>query len=158
MLHSASRSKVVMPVQQREKSSSLLKDNVGQVRTSESHPITVSFLSEPSDNRGNIGLCYCPGKNVDRDGVRWRRDLDKDLATVLRIPSPCLDQVKHVSCQLKSKFNIDLVVCLLSISELRHLGVKGSLEEACKCLPSPRGARAFDPTDDAFLFRSEGRA
>uniref|UniRef100_A0A7S4KXP8 Uncharacterized protein n=1 Tax=Guillardia theta TaxID=55529 RepID=A0A7S4KXP8_GUITH len=140
MLHSASRSKVVMPVQQREKSSSLLKDNVGQVRTSESHPITVSFLSEPSDNRGNIGLCYCPGKNVDRDGVRWRRDLDKDLAT------------------LKSKFNIDLVVCLLSISELRHLGVKGSLEEACKCLPSPRGARAFDPTDDAFLFRSEGRA
>ena len=50
-------------------------------------------------------MCYCPGKNVVREGVRWARDLDADLR------------------QLISTHGVKVVVCLLSDAELRALGV-----------------------------------
>ncbi len=43
------------------------------IRTSESHPITVSVVMTYS---GRLSLCYCPGKNVVRDGVKWQRNLE----------------------------------------------------------------------------------
>jgi hypothetical protein len=43
------------------------------VRTSESHPITLSVVMICC---GRLSLCYCPGKNVVRDGVKWQRDLE----------------------------------------------------------------------------------
>ncbi len=42
------------------------------IRTSKSHPITVSVVMSCC---GRLSLCYCPGKNVVRDGVKWQRDL-----------------------------------------------------------------------------------
>jgi hypothetical protein len=73
-------------------------------RTSTSHPITVSWLDAAAP-AGALGLCYCPGKNVVREGVRWARDLEEDLQDLL---------VRH---------GVAVVVCLLSDAELRALGV-----------------------------------
>ena len=76
-------------------------------RTSASHPITVSWLDveRGESASGCLGLCYCPGKNVVREGVRWSRDLQADLQRLLT--------VHRIQC----------VVCLLSDAELRALGV-----------------------------------
>jgi protein-tyrosine phosphatase len=73
-------------------------------RTSASHPITVSWLDAAAPD-GRLGLCYCPGKNVVREGVRWARSLDEDLAHLI------------------SAHGVNVVVCLLSDAELRAIGV-----------------------------------
>ena len=74
-------------------------------RTSASHPITVSWLDAADAREGALGLCYCPGKNVVREGVRWARDLQRDLQHLI------------------SAHGVTVVVCLLSDAELRALGV-----------------------------------
>ena len=74
-------------------------------RTSASHPITVSWLDAGDARDGALGLCYCPGKNVVREGVRWARDLQADLQHLI------------------SAHGVGVVVCLLSDAELRALGV-----------------------------------
>ena len=73
-------------------------------RTSASHPITVSWLDAAAPD-GRLGLCYCPGKNVVREGVRWARSLDEDLAHLI------------------SAHGVNVLVCLLSDAELRAIGV-----------------------------------
>eukprot|EP00282_Hemiselmis_andersenii_P006436 CAMPEP_0114140008 /NCGR_PEP_ID=MMETSP0043_2-20121206/17155_1 /TAXON_ID=464988 /ORGANISM="Hemiselmis andersenii, Strain CCMP644" /LENGTH=232 /DNA_ID=CAMNT_0001234073 /DNA_START=98 /DNA_END=796 /DNA_ORIENTATION=+ len=73
-------------------------------RTSHSHPITVSPVSKTGS--GRLGLCYCPGKNLVREGIKWERDLDIDLR------------------DMKERHRVDVVVCLLSPAELRSLGVR----------------------------------
>ena len=73
-------------------------------RTSASHPITVSWLDAAAP-AGRLGLCYCPGKNVVREGVRWARSLDEDLGHLI------------------TAHGANVVVCLLSDAELRALGV-----------------------------------
>ena len=65
----------------------------------------VSWLDGLDAKECTLGLCYCPGKNVVREGVRWERDLDADLR------------------QLTSTHGVKVVVCLLSDAELRALGV-----------------------------------
>ena len=74
------------------------------VKTSSSHPITVSWI-DASKPDGCIGLSYCPGKNLVRDGIRWERSLAADLA------------------HLKNAHGVKVVVCLLSDAELRAIGV-----------------------------------
>lgn len=69
------------------------------VRTSHSHPITLSWILEHGGG-GKLGLCFCPGKKVNRSGVRWERDLDVDL---------------H---RLKEAYRITTVACLLNTAEL----------------------------------------
>ena len=66
---------------------------------------SVSWLDVARGETGCLGLCYCPGKNVVREGVRWARDLDTDLQRLI---------VTH---------GVHVVVCLLSDAELRALGV-----------------------------------
>ena len=64
----------------------------------------VSWLDAAAPS-GRLGLCYCPGKNVVREGVRWARDLDADLNHLITV------------------HDVNVVVCLLSDAELRALGV-----------------------------------
>ncbi|GMH40242.1 hypothetical protein BSKO_08146 [Bryopsis sp. KO-2023] len=69
------------------------------VRTSESHPITLSWILEHGGG-GKLGLCFCPGKKVKRSGVQWERDLEVDL---------------H---RLKEVYRITTLACLLNTAEL----------------------------------------
>lgn len=72
-------------------------------RTSQSHPITQDTVIE-LDQGGRLGLCFCPGKKVTRDGITHNRDLGADL--------------QHLS----STWRVDTVVCLLNAAELRVRG------------------------------------
>lgn len=92
----------------------------GDARTSASHPITVSWVlgdeiaceqATPGgvggvDLPGRLGLCYCPGKNLVRDGITWRRNVVEDAT------------------RLRSHHGVNTVVCLVSDRELRALGVE----------------------------------
>lgn len=78
------------------------------VRTSESHPITASWIIESEDpskdqltKLGGLALCFCPGKQVTRGGVTHERSLEADLA------------------ELKRRYGITCVACLLNQAELR---------------------------------------
>lgn len=74
-----------------------------QVRTSETHPIRVSWLKSP---QGGLGLTFAPGKRASSQaGRRWHRDLELDLT------------------RLREHERVDALVCLLSDDELAHLGV-----------------------------------
>ena len=88
------------------------------MRTSTSHPMTISWVLTAADGGGAadggarmghhaapLGLCFCPGKRrVLRDGVLWDRDLGADLA------------------RLRDDFGVRTVLCLLSVrpSRSRH--------------------------------------
>lgn len=50
---------------------------------------------------GSVGLCFCPGKSVSRDGVHHMRSLQEDLG------------------RLKEHFFVTCVLCLLNTAELR---------------------------------------
>lgn len=69
------------------------------VRTSESHPITLSWILEHQGG-GRLGLCYCPGKQVCRSGVTWERTLEVDLT------------------RLQEVYGISTLACLLNGAEL----------------------------------------
>lgn len=71
----------------------------GGVRTSESHPITLSWILEHRGG-GRLGLCYCPGKQVRRSGIHWDRTLLTDLK------------------RLQKVYGISTVGCLLNGAEL----------------------------------------
>ncbi|KAK9805660.1 hypothetical protein WJX72_010673 [[Myrmecia] bisecta] len=75
-----------------------------QVRTSDTHPITLSWVLEHSG--GKLGLCYCPGKHVKRLRVTWKRVLAKDLA------------------RLKGDFGVTCIVCLLDTAELQSFKLR----------------------------------
>ncbi|DBA97748.1 TPA: Cyclin-dependent kinase inhibitor 3 [Trebouxia sp. C0006] len=74
------------------------------LRTSASHPITLSGIF--AWQGGSLGLCFCPGKCVSRDGVRYKRSLQQDL--------------KH----LQERYGITGLVCLLNTAELRSFGLR----------------------------------
>lgn len=74
------------------------------VRTSQSHPIYVSWLRR--DLPGRLGLSFAPGKkSVSKFGGTWRRDLAVDLD------------------RLVGEYGVDLLVCLLEDHELQRLGI-----------------------------------
>lgn len=83
----------------------------GKTRTSDTHPITVSWILEHGE--GRLGLCYCPGKKVTRRGVRWNRCLEQDLS------------------RLKRDFGVTTLVCLLNESELSHFKLRHYSELVC---------------------------
>lgn len=59
-----------------------------------------------SDSGGRFGLTYCPGKTVNRGGVRWCRSLEADLE------------------RLKTEFGVTTILCLLSQAELTSLKLR----------------------------------
>lgn len=69
------------------------------VRTSETHPITLSWILEHGGG-GKLGLCFCPGKKVNRSGIQWERNLEMDLL------------------RLKEEYRITTLACLLNTAEL----------------------------------------
>lgn len=86
------------------------------METSESRPITVSWILRPdpagtagesttcsgnSGIGGSLGLCFCPGKRHVRGGKKLERDLQTDLK------------------RLKNHYLIECLVCLLNDAELR---------------------------------------
>lgn len=75
------------------------------VRTSDTHPMTVSWVAK-STTGGRFGLTFCPGKNVNRGGVQWRRNLDADLD------------------RLQEEFGVSTILCLLSQAELNGLKLR----------------------------------
>ncbi|KAL0045077.1 hypothetical protein WJX82_007483 [Trebouxia sp. C0006] len=80
------------------------------LRTSASHPITLSGIF--AWQGGSLGLCFCPGKCVSRDGVRYKRSLQQDL--------------KH----LQERYGITGLVCLLNTAELRGRCWKGRADSS----------------------------
>ena len=109
-----------------------------QVETSESRPITVSWILRPelglsgseegspaascSGERrsighagaGWLGLCFCPGKRHVRGGKRLERSLESDLQ------------------RLKDNFHVEVIVCLLNDAELRVRVCLGDLNSQIK--------------------------
>jgi len=67
--------------------------------------MNVSWVAR-STSGGRFGLTYCPGKTVNRGGVRWCRDLDTDLD------------------RLKNDFGVTTILCLLSQAELLSLRLR----------------------------------
>jgi protein-tyrosine phosphatase len=58
------------------------KDEHTDIRTSDSHPLRIDFVSVPGTT-GRIGLTFCPGKcSEGLYGGTWERDLGKDLAAI----------------------------------------------------------------------------
>ena len=108
------------------------------VYTSESHPLYVNWLCAKYDAKNNrvikddtdqkeddpnilsidfkLGMTICPGKhqNFAATGCEWKRDLTSDLRV------------------LKDKFNTDIIVTLLSESDLKELNVPNLIEEIKK--------------------------
>ena len=77
---------------------------MSETRTSETHPLRVSFL--PLDLPGRVGLTLAPGKQqVAKGGYRGERDLNTDLD------------------RLVETYRTDLLVCLLEDHELARLGI-----------------------------------
>jgi protein-tyrosine phosphatase len=83
-------------------------------RTSQSHPIEVSFISPSTYSwPGQLGLTFAPRKKADSlYGEPWDRDLSTDLK------------------QLREKFGVDLVCPLLEEAEFTALGIPTLREEA----------------------------
>lgn len=83
------------------------------IKTSESHPINVDFVTVPEQPSVRFGMTFCPGKaQMDALTGSWFRDLRMDL---LRI---------------RDVFNIQRLVCCLEQHELEMLRVE-SLETRC---------------------------
>lgn len=54
-----------------------------RVRTSETHPIEVDFLSDDdTGTRGRLGMTFAPGMRAPSLGGNWERDLAADLAAL----------------------------------------------------------------------------
>lgn len=83
----------------------------GDTRTSETHPITVSWILEHGG--GRLGLCHCPGKKVARGGVHWDRCLEKDLQ------------------RLRRDYGVTTLVCLLNQAELAHFKLRDYSRSVC---------------------------
>lgn len=83
----------------------------GDTRTSDTHPITVSWILEHGG--GRLGLCHCPGKKVIRRGVQWDRCLEQDLQ------------------RLKRDYGVTTLVCLLSQAELLHFKLRHYNRSVC---------------------------
>lgn len=81
-------------------------------RTSQTHPITQDTVIELNEPGGRLGLCYCPGKKVTRDGVTHNRDLGVDLL------------------HLSNTWRVDTIICLLNAAELR-VGDDGHFHACC---------------------------
>jgi len=89
--------------------------------TSESHPIGISWISSGEEGRGSLGLCFCPGKKLQRSRFRpgheeAGRPILRDLSSDLR--------------RLRDHFGCGMLVCLLNEAELRTLGVRCDYQEA----------------------------
>mmetsp|Transcript_127467 Transcript_127467/g.248410 ORF Transcript_127467/g.248410 Transcript_127467/m.248410 type:complete len:307 (+) Transcript_127467:73-993(+) len=89
--------------------------------TSESHPIGVSWISRGTEGRGSLGLCFCPGKRLQRSRLRAGheeagRPILRDLSSDLR--------------RLREHFGCGMLVCLLNEAELRTLGVRCDYQKA----------------------------
>ncbi len=84
------------------------------VKTSESHPIRIDFLSDARfPVLENLGMTFAPGKRQSHAmSGTWERDLDTDLERV------------------SERYRIDTLVSLLTDAELRELGI-GDLVERC---------------------------
>lgn len=80
-----------------------------KLKTSESHPLRVDFLSdEDAPFRGRIGLTFAPGKHqLDAQTGAWARDLTVDMR------------------RLSSTYSTRLLVSLIEDHELRELKVEG---------------------------------
>lgn len=89
----------------RKTPSTHVEKGVAKVKTSQTHPMNVSWVVK-SNTGGRVGLTFCPGKKVHRGGVYWCRSLDADLI------------------RLKSDFGVTTVVCLLSQAELTSLNLR----------------------------------
>lgn len=84
------------------------------LKTSETHPLEVSFLPKRGTHlRGRIGGTFCPGKHdpAARSGP-WKRDLDLDLL------------------RLRFHHGVKVLVCLLEDHELQDLHVPDLAERA----------------------------
>jgi hypothetical protein len=57
-----------------------MKEEMGEVRTSESHPIRVDQLpAEEVRTPGRLGMTFAPGMWAEALGGRWERDLAADM-------------------------------------------------------------------------------
>jgi len=72
--------------------------------------MSVNWVAK-SDSGGRFGLTFCPGKTVNRGGVRWSRSLEADLE------------------RLKSDFGVTSILCLLSQAELTSLKLRHYAED-----------------------------
>mmetsp|Transcript_6316 Transcript_6316/g.13929 ORF Transcript_6316/g.13929 Transcript_6316/m.13929 type:complete len:204 (+) Transcript_6316:116-727(+) len=76
-------------------------------KTSQTNPITLSWIiKDHAKCSGQLGLCFCPGKKVVRDGVRHDRHVDEDLQ------------------RLRDHFQVTTIVCLLNAAELRSFSLR----------------------------------
>ena len=81
-----------------------------EVRTSITHPIRIGWVDAPPPCC--LGITIAPGKNAEaRDGFRWERDLQVDLAAIRSAPGHYL-------------------VCLLELDEMDRLGIPTLFETA----------------------------
>lgn len=83
--------------------------------TSDSHPIRVSWVSAAAPGRGRVGLCFCPGKRIQKSRLRAGHEesgtaIMRDLPTDLR--------------RLREHFGAQMLICLLNAAELRSLGIR----------------------------------
>ncbi|MBD1910918.1 MULTISPECIES: cyclin-dependent kinase inhibitor 3 family protein [unclassified Leptolyngbya] len=82
------------------------------LRTSETHPIHVDFLTpEATGLSGQIGMTLAPGKCNHGMAYRWIRDLDQDLA------------------RLQQVYGVNVLVTLLEAHEMPQLQIAGLLHE-----------------------------
>ena len=92
-------------------------------QTSESHPIRVSWVVHAGESGGGkLGLCFCPGKRMKNSRLKRAgheeggQGIDRDMGTDL--------------ARLKGAFGCGCVVSLLSVAELRSIGVTGDYAAA----------------------------
>ena len=85
-------------------------------QTSASHPIRVSWVVHAGESGGGkLGLCFCPGKRMKNSRLKRSgheeggQEIDRGLGTDL--------------ARLKDTFGCGCVVSLLSVAELRSIGV-----------------------------------
>jgi len=82
------------------------------LRTSDSHPIHVDFLTpETTGLAGPIGLTLAPGKRNHGMAFRWVRNLDLDLA------------------RLRHTYGVDVLVTLLEAHEMPQLHIPNLLTQ-----------------------------
>lgn len=83
-------------------------------RTSKTHPIPLSWVIDPdASTSGRVGLCYCPGKQVTRNGERWQRDMQADLGRLRDVFQACANpfsnrtrrRVPHINWCLSLSFS-----------------------------------------------------
>ena len=101
------------------------------VRTSITHPLTVSWLEPPHQHTptpGRLGVTLAPGRrSTSTRGFRWERDLHRDLTA------------------LQLEYHVDTLVSLVPPDEARAIGIH-TLPEQCRTrslehhhLPIPDG-------------------